>query len=158
MTHRLPTRGFSLVELLIVMAVLGILAAAIQPLAEITIRRERERDLKQALWAMRAAIDAYKQAADAGAIVRPAGGSGYPPSLQALTEGVPDAQAPGTMRYFLRRVPRDPFMPPDTKPEAMWGLRSYDSPPDQPRPGADVFDVYSQSTRIGLNGVPLKDW
>jgi general secretion pathway protein G len=151
-------RGFSLIELLIVMAVLGILAAAIQPLAEITIQRERERELKQALWAMRAAIDAYKQAADAGAIVRPAAGSGYPPSLEALAEGVPDPRAPGTMRYFLRRVPRDPFMPPDSKLEDMWGLRSYDSPPDQPRPGADVFDVYSRSERIGLNGVPLKDW
>ncbi len=155
---KIRPNGFSLVELLIVMAVLGILAAAIRPLAEITVQRERERELKQALWSIRAAIDAYKQAADSGSIVKPPVGSGYPPSLKMLVDGVPDARAGGSMRYFLRRIPRDPFMPPETQEQAMWGLRSFDSPPDQPKPGADVFDVYSRSTRLGLNGLPLRDW
>jgi general secretion pathway protein G len=154
----LRRRGFSLVELLVVMAVLGLLAAAVRPLAEVTLRRERERELKQALWSIRAALDAYKQAADAGAIAKPAGAPGYPPSLAALAQGVPDLQTPGAKRYFLRRVPRDPFMPPDIRAEESWGLRSYASDADNPQPGSDVFDVYSRAIGNGLNGIPLRDW
>jgi general secretion pathway protein G len=151
-------RGFSLIELLVVMAVLGVLAAAVRPLAEISVQRERERELKAALWAIRGAIDAYKQAVDAGQIARDPGGTGYPPNLAALAAGVPDAQVAGSTRYFLRRLPRDPFAPPELKPEESWGLRSYASAPDDPRPGSDVFDVYSRSTARGMNGVPLKEW
>jgi general secretion pathway protein G len=149
-------RGFSLIELLVVMAVLGILAAAVLPLAEISLQRERERELRRALWEIRDAIDAYKRAADAS-------GSGlvssrYPPTLEALVTGLPDPKASGRMQYFMRRIPRDPFAPSDVPAAKTWGLRSYQSPPDKPEPGADVYDVYSRSERIGLNGIALKDW
>ncbi len=150
--------GFSLIELLVVMAMLGILAAAVMPLTEITVQRERERELKQALWSIRSAIDAYKLAVDTGAVAREAGGSGYPPSLQVLVDGVPDLQASGAKRYFLRRIPSDPFAPEGTSPQATWGLRSYASEPDRPQPGRDVYDVYSLSPRAGLDGVLLKEW
>jgi general secretion pathway protein G len=151
-------RGFSLIELLVVMAVLGVLAAAVMPLAEVTLQRQRERELKHALWEIRDAIDAYKRASDGGTVARPADGSGYPPNLQALVQGTPNARNAGERLYFLRRIPSDPFAPPGVAPEQSWGLRSYQSPPDRPEPGSDVYDVYSRSAAVGLNGVPLKDW
>lgn len=154
----MPSSGFSLIELLVVMAVLGVLATAAMPLAELTLQREREREMKQALWSIRAAIDSYKAAVDAGLIAREPLSSGYPPSLDSLVAGIPDLQVSGARRYFLRRIPRDPFAPASTPPSQTWGLRSYQSNPNRPEPGADVYDVYSRSERIGLNGVPLKEW
>lgn len=151
-----PALGFTLVELMVVMAVLGILAAAVLPLAEVTHQRERERELKRALWEIRDAIDAYKRMADNAAAAT--GESHYPPSLEALATGVTDPKNPGRTLFFLRRVPRDPFAPIEIPAEQTWSLRSYQSPPDKPQPGADVYDVSSRSERIGLNGVPLKDW
>ncbi len=152
-------RGFSLIELLVVMAVLGVLAAAAMPMAELVRQREQERELKQALWEIRVAIDAYKRARDDNQIPRSGPESGYPPSLLALAEGVPRTSTNGsTTVYFLRRIPRDPFALPDLPAEETWGLRSYESPPDRPRAGTDVYDVYSASARVGLNGVPLRQW
>ena len=148
-------RGFSLIELLVVMAVLGVLATAVMPLAEMTLQRERERELKHALWEIRDAIDAYKRMADSAA--PKTGGSNYPPSLDALTLGTPDPKTGQTL-YFLRRIPRDPFAPSELPAVQTWRLRSYQSPPDKPEPGADVYDVSSRSDRIGLNGVPLREW
>ena len=150
--------GFTLVELLVVMAVLGVLASMLLPLAELNQRRERERELKSALWQIREAIDAYQRAALAGQAVMSAGRSGYPPNLRALVEGVADARSGGRMLYFLRSVPRDPFADPALPAEATWALRSYASPPEQPAPGEDVFDVASRSALVGLNGVPLRSW
>lgn len=151
-------RGFTLIELLVVLAVLGILSMAVLPLAAMTVQRERERELKQALWEIREAIDAYKRAGDAGAFPRTSGGSGYPATLQALVDGVPDARRGGQKLYFLRRIPRDPFAAPDVSAERSWGLRSYASSAERPEPGADVFDVYSTATSLGLNGIPLRQW
>lgn len=149
--------GYTLIELVVVLAVLGVLAAAVFPLAEITLQRERERELKQALWQIRDAIDAYKRANDRGLLSQPAGATGYPPSLQALVSG--DTGIPGAQRMvFLRRIPRDPFASAELPAEQTWGLRSYLSSAEQPQPGADVYDVYSRAPRSGLNGVPLKDW
>ena len=150
--------GYTLVELLAVMTVVGILAVAVWPMAEIASRRDRERDLKRALWEIRDAIDAYKRAADAGAIAVRPGETGYPESLESLVTGTSDARLAGRAQRFLRRVPRDPFAPEDVPAPQTWALRSYQSPPDRPRPGADVYDVASRSERIGLNGVALKEW
>lgn len=147
--------GFSLVELLVVMAVLGILAGAVMPLAELGVRRERERELKRALWEIRDAIDAYKRAGDAGLFVPPTP-TGYPPSLEALVAGVNGTR--GERLHFLRRIPRDPFAPEGVEAAQSWALRSHRSPPDRPAPGDDVYDVRSRAPGRGLNGVALEAW
>lgn len=148
--------GYTLVELLAVLAILSVLAMGAAPLAELATHRQKEQALRDALWEIRGALDAYKRAVDNGQVPQAPGGSGYPPSLVALVDGVRGGQ--GQILYFLRRLPRDPFAPADGSAEATWALRSYDSPPEAPRPGADVFDVQSRSVRVGSNGVPLKDW
>jgi general secretion pathway protein G len=153
-------RGFTLIELVIVVAIVAILATGLLPLAELATQRSKEQDLHAALRDIRTAIDAYKQAADEGRVARKADESGYPPSLQVLAAGVAnekDAQKHNI--YFLRRIPRDPFFVDSEVPaEKTWGLRSYESPYDDPHDGKDVFDVYSLSTGKGLNGVPYRQW
>ena len=149
-------RGYTLVELLAVLAILSVLAMGAAPLAELATQRQKEQSLRDALWQIRGALDAYKRAVDTGQIPRAAGASGYPPSLAVLVDGTRGPQ--GQLMYFLRRIPRDPFAPAEQPAEATWALRSYESPPDAPKPGADVYDVMSRSERLGSNGVPLKDW
>jgi general secretion pathway protein G len=151
-------RGYTIIELLVVIAVLGILATAAMPLAELGVRRAKERELKQAAWEIRRAIDLYKQASDDGRIGRVPGASGYPPSLEVLTIGVPDLSAGGAPAYFLRRIPRDPFAGPNGENARTWGLRSYRSTAAEPKEGADVYDVYSKSEQSGMNGISYRQW
>ena len=154
-------RGFTIIELVITVGIVSVLAAAVVPSAQLMYQRERERELRASLRTIRTALDAYKAAADAGHIKKDLNKSGYPPDLQTLIDGVGDASNPkeGTKIYFLRSLPRDPFWLDATTPAAdTWGLRSYASPPDDPQPGDDVYDVYSRSPRKGLNGVPYRDW
>ncbi len=152
-------RGFTLIEMLVVLAMLGVLASAARPLLELSVQRSREHELRQGLRTLREAIDAYKRAGEAGHVVQDADASGYPPHLRALVDGVADAKsAEGRKLYFLRRLPRDPFAPAELPAAETWGLRAYDSPPDDPRAGKDVFDVFSRSERKALDGTRLKDW
>jgi general secretion pathway protein G len=146
-------KGFTLVELLIVVAIVALLASVAAPLAELGRPRGKEQDLRHALRELRGAIDTYKRLADEGRIERQADASGYPPSLAVLVEGVADRKDPqGGRIYFLRRIPKDPI-----GGEA-WGLRSYASPAEAPSEGKDVYDVYSKSEDVGLNRVPYREW
>lgn len=156
---RRPCAGFTLIELLISVAILALLAGGAMTFADLAVKRGQEQELRAALRQIRDAIDAYKSAADAGRIRQAADASGYPPSLAALTEGVPEAgRVEGRKLYFLRRLPRDPMADPSLPAEATWGLRSYDSDADNPQPGRDVFDVYSLSPRTSLGGRPVREW
>jgi general secretion pathway protein G len=152
--------GFTLVELLVVLTITAVLAMIGLPLAEVTHRRQSEEDLRAALREIRGALDAFKRASDEGRIERIAGGSGYPPRLEMLVDGVVDQKDPERRRlYFLRRLPRDPFaLDAAVSPAATWGLRSYASEPDEPRAGDDVYDVYSMSDQVGLNGIAYRRW
>ena len=155
------SRGFTIIELVVTVAIISLLATAAIPSAKLMYQRERETELRSALRTLRGALDAYKRASDTGHIKKEANKSGYPPDLQTLVDGVDDASSAkqGVKIYFLRRVPRDPFWPEATTPPAdTWGLRAYASPPDDPQPGDDVYDVYSRSPRTGLNGVPYREW
>lgn len=159
-------QGFTLIELMIVVAIMGILATAALPFRELMVQRQKEQELRTALRQIRTAIDAYKQAADEGRIAKKADESGYPPRLEELFMGVLDVKSPDKkIIYFLRRLPRDPmFVELDVAGTAVtpavdtWGKRSYESPWDSPKEGDDVFDVYSLSEAIGLNGIPYREW
>jgi general secretion pathway protein G len=153
-------RGFTLIEIVITVAIVGLIASAVLPLAELGVKRGKEQELRTALREIRTAIDAYKAAADKGNIEIDVDQSGYPPTLDMLVDGVKDARSPDErMIYFMRRVPRDPFYPdPSAAAPDTWGLRSYASDPDRPEPGDDVYDVYSLASGTGLNGVPYRDW
>ncbi len=152
-------RGFTLIELMITLVILALLAGGAMSFADLAMRRSQEQELRIALRQIREAIDAYKQAADTGRIRKAADETGYPRSLAELTEGVPDAaSARAGKRYFLRRLPRDPFANASLPAAASWGVRSYASEPDNPQPGRDVFDVYSLSSRQGMNGQPYRAW
>ena len=156
------SKGFTLIELVITVTIVALLASIALPLAELEAQRGQEQDLRRALREIRGAIDAYKRASDEGVIERPADASGYPPSLEALTEGVPDKRKPdGPKVTFLRRLPPDPLGTQDAQQGAQpsrWGLRSYASTHDDPQEGKDVFDVYSLAEGSGLNGIPYRQW
>ena len=152
--------GFTLIELVITVAIVAILASVAMPLNELAVQRSKEQDLRRSLREIREAIDAYKQASDDGRIQKRVGESDYPRKLDDLVAGVEDQKSPKKERiYFLRRIPRDPFSAdPGIAAHETWGKRNYASPPDDPKDGDDVFDVYSRAPGTGINGRPYREW
>jgi len=153
-------RGFTLIELVITVAIVALLASVALPVSELAVQRTKEQELRRTLRQVREAIDAYKQASDEGRIRKSVGDSGYPKKLEDLAEGVDDQKSPKKDKiYFLRRIPRDPFNADQAlSPVATWGKRSYASPPDDPKEGEDVFDVFSLAQGKGINGQPYREW
>ncbi|HSM14291.1 MAG TPA: type II secretion system protein [Thermoanaerobaculia bacterium] len=147
-------RGYTLVELVAVCAVLVILAAVALPTTRYTRLRLQEMELRSALREMRSAIDEHKRYSDAGLIPVEFGSDGYPGELEVLVEGIEVIGQIDKKIRFLRRIPVDPMTG-----EAEWGLRSYEDEPDSTSWGGEnVFDVYSLSGGVGLNGVPYSEW
>lgn len=168
MRHQSRLGGFTFIELVITLALVGVIAMVSLPLFEVTSVRFKEAELRRALRTIRTGLDAYKAAVDAGTLTKVAGESGYPPSLEILTEPLAVANKPDSgfgspsapqRIVILRQLPRDPFFTNPEVPAAQtWRTRSYGSKADDPQPGADVFDVASTSTRLGLDGTPYASW
>ena len=151
-------KGITFIELLVTITILTVLASVVVPLSQMSVKRQKEAELRRDLRIMRSAIDAYKNAWDEGKIKKKIEDSGYPPDMNVLVEGVEDITSPKPKKiFFLRRIPPDP-MNPDVPAEEAWGLRSYASPPDDPKEGDDVFDVYTKSEGIAIDGTPYKRW
>ena len=148
---RRVTAGFTLIELIVATAIMVILTMMALPLARVSIKREKEHELRYDLWMMRDAIDRYKDAAERGGFQTKVGTEGYPPDLETLVKGV---DANGKKIKFLRRVPVDPMTGKDD-----WGLRSMqDDPSSDSWGGQNVFDVYTKSEGTALDGTKYKDW
>ena len=151
MQKRKPQVGFTIIELIVATAIMSILAGMAVPLARVTIKRERERELRHGIWEMRDAIDRYKDAADRGAFQIKVGSEGYPPDLDTLVKGV---DVGGKKLKFLRRIPIDPMTG-----NTDWGMRSMQDDPDSNSwNGESVFDVYTKSNGTALDGTNYKDW
>ncbi len=143
--------GFTLIELIVATAILVILTGMALPLARLTIKREKEHELRYDLWQMRDAIDRYKDAADRGAVRTKVDSQNYPPDLDTLVKGV---DMGGKKIRFLRKVPVDPMTG-----NTDWGLRSVQDDPDSDSwGGQNVFDVYTKSEGTALDGTKYKDW
>lgn len=153
---RIPkdSSGVTLVELMVTMVILSILAACILPLSEVSRKRSKEIELRQSLRAIRSALDEYKRYADDGKIAKQVTDNGYPQNLEVLVKGVDLAGPVPIKKKFLRRIPKDPITE-----EGEWGLRSYSDEPDSDIwGGQDVYDVYSKSDEVALDGTPYNQW
>ncbi len=152
-------RGVTLLEMVLAMAILAVLASTVIPMAEMTVKRTREIELRQALREIRTAIDRYKADYDRCIFeqkcIEVIGESGYPEELELLLEATDWNGTLNAPSKYLRRIPKDPFDPYDEG----WGGRSVTDDPDSTvSDGKDVFDVYSQSDATALDATYYADW
>lgn len=162
-SNKARLRGLTLIELLVTLAILSILAAAALPYAELTVRRDREIELRQSLREVRTAIDRFHDDWVAGRITHAddtASADGYPRTLQVLVEGADVGHAAAGKRRYLRRIPRDPFAVDPTAPRAQqWVVRGYQDEPDALAwDGKDVYDIHSASSGTAIDGTRYRDW
>jgi len=174
--------GITLIELIVVIAIVGILASAVLPLSRMTVRRVQEMELRSSLRVIRTAIDAFHRdclPATAGPALVPVPGRAaaltaplklsseyckadqdyYPESLELLTQPLSLANSADKTRKYLRRIPQDPMTPTVSDPSGNWGLRSYqDAPDSRDWGGGNVFDVYSKSEAVAIDGTKYNTW
>ncbi len=157
------SRGVSIIELIATLVILSIIAAVLLPSAQMTMKRNREIELRRELRLIRTAIDDYKKTYDQAVLEKklPAvmDKSGYPETLQVLVDGYDFGGLINYKKKFLRQIPVDPVNPPQSGEEPKWGLRSYEDQPDSTSwGGEDVYDVHSLSDETAIDGTKYKDW
>jgi general secretion pathway protein G len=156
------SRGLTLIELLVTLVILSILAAAAVPYAELTVRRDKEMELRRTLRQVRTAIDAFHEDWRNGAISKTGDGvsdDGFPKTLVVLVEGAEAGDAKGGVRKYLRRIPRDPFADVTKDPEEQWAIRGYQDETDaRSWNGIDVYDIGTTSEETAIDGTPYKNW
>jgi general secretion pathway protein G len=152
--QRRAGRGLTLIELLVSISILGILAAVAMPLAQVSVTRGKELELRRSLRTVRESIDQFKleydrartNAREARTDFRKkvaADRSGYPARLEELIE-----------MKILRRIPRDPMTP-----EGKWVTRSYsDNPESSLSDDKDVYDIQSASKALAHDGTRYGTW
>ena len=162
---RIKSSGLTLIELIITVTILSILSLLVMPMAQMTAKRTKEIELKRNLRIIRTAIDEYKKTYDKAvdekkitpgldSVV-----SGYPESLQELVEGRDFGAVNKEKKKFLRKIPADPFNPPQPGEEPEWALRSYKDEPDSTTwGGEDVYDVHSLSEETAIDGTKYNEW
>jgi general secretion pathway protein G len=159
---RRDQRGLTLIELLITLAILAVLASAVLPMAEVTVKRSKEIELRRSLRQIRSALDEYKADYDRAIaekkISATLGETGYPRELQALVDGEEWGGLYSPKRRYLRVIPKDPFAPNDLDAAEGWALRAYRDEPGDSWSGGDIYDVHSQSVGIALDGTPYNAW
>ncbi|MCJ7755620.1 MAG: type II secretion system GspH family protein [Thermoanaerobaculales bacterium] len=152
MRVRRGQRGFSLAELVMVVALIAVLSTMVLPVAKFTVKRRKEAELRLALRQIRTSVDEYKRLSDQGLIPVKIGGEGYPETLDELVEGV-EIVGQETKRKFLRRIPMDPMTHED------WELRSYQDDADATSWGGEnIYDVRTSSEGVALDGTKYVDW
>lgn len=161
----MKAKGFTLIEILVVVAIISILAAAVMPLTRMTVKRAKEMELRAGLRVLRSAIDEFRK--DCDPLTKKLSTDYcksdqyyYPESLELLTEPLKLAASVDKTKKYLRRIPRDPLMPLESPENPNnWGLRSYGDEPDSTSWGGDnVYDVYSKSEAISLDGSKYNTW
>jgi general secretion pathway protein G len=160
--QRFNENGFTFVEMLVVLALLAVLAAVTVPYAEITVRRDKELDLKRDLREMRTAIDHFHRDWQEGVVSKfdnQTSDYGYPKSLDTLVTGVEPKGPNPVKRKYLRRIPENPFGDTSLPPDQQWGFKSYQDRPDSTDwGGQDVYDVYCPADGKALDGSLYHDW
>lgn len=147
-------KGFTLIEMMATMAIITILAMGIIPMSQVAHKRSKEMELRNHLRIIRTALDEYKQMVDDEVIPKSAADSGYPKDLEVLVQGVRLNDQVGTIKKFLRRIPKDPMTE-----DGQWGLRSYtDRPESTIWGGQDVYDIYSLSEKQAIDGSYYAEW
>jgi general secretion pathway protein G len=164
--------GVTLLELVVTLAIITVLASIALPLAKMNAKRTRELDLRQQLRIVRQAIDQFHIDWNrAGPMLigdlckdnqlackEVSGDFGYPVSLDVLLEvklsGEKATVSGVDVRRYLRTIPIDPM----TK-STEWGLRCYRDDPDANSwCGDDIFDLYTTSDEMALDGTDYRDW
>jgi general secretion pathway protein G len=152
--HHRWQAGFTLAELVMVCAILASLSLLALPVVKFTKQRSQEMELRQDLREMRQAIDEHKRFSDAGLLPIDLGTEGYPKDLESLVKGIDLVGQINRKMKFLRRIPVDPMTG-----KAQWGVRSFQDEPDATSTGGEnVYDVYTLSGGVGLNGIPYRKW
>lgn len=146
--------GLTLIELLVCVAVLGVLAGVAMPLVQVSVRRTRELELRRSLRQLRDGLDRFKLEYDKAKGNAQDARQGFRSKLSADRTGYPLNLQEMVDTKILRRIPKDPMTE-----DGKWVTRSYsDNPDSSMSDGKDVWDLRSASKAVASDGTTYDTW